>query len=207
MTLLESPIQSTKTIRTTKTAVTAPVSKPDIEVVPAAAVSTDQAVSTREAVAAKYVFATVRISLGFVFLWAFVDKLFGLDHATPAAKAWINGGSPSGGFLKGVKGPFAGVFNNLAGTPADWLFMAGLLGIGVALLFGVGMRIAAVSGALLMVFMWAAVLPIATNPFLDDHLVYAGVLVGLALMHAGDTLGLGKAWRRLSIVKRFPFLV
>lgn len=204
MTLLESPLQSTKT---TVTTVAAPVSRPDIEIIPDQIVSTDEVVSAREAVAARYVFATVRISLGFVFLWAFLDKLFGFDHATPAAKAWINGGSPSGGFLKGVKGPFAGVFNNIAGTPADWLFMAGLLGIGVALLFGVGMRIAAASGALLLVFMWAASLPIATNPFLDDHLVYALVLVGLALTHAGDTLGLGKVWRKLSIVKRFRFLV
>jgi thiosulfate dehydrogenase [quinone] large subunit len=75
-----------------------------------------------------------------VFQWAFADKLFGLDHATPAARAWINGGSPSSGFLEGVDGPFASAFNPIAGAPADWLFMAGLLGIGVALMLGVGMR-------------------------------------------------------------------
>ncbi len=166
----------------------------------------DVVTETREQVAARWVFAATRISLGFVFLWAFVDKLIGFDHATPSAKAWINGGSPSTGYLTGVKGPFAEVFHSIAGAPADWLFMAGLLGIGLALVFGVGMRIAAASGTLLLVFMWAASLPIATNPFLDDHLVYAMVLVGLALIHAGDTAGLGKVWARLPIVKRFPAL-
>lgn len=158
--------------------------------------------------AARTVWAVVRISLAFVFLWAFVDKVFGLGTGTPSANSWLNGGSPTTGYLKGVEGPFAGVFNRLAGaTWADWLFMVALLAIGVALAAGIGMRIAAVSGGLLLVFMWAASLPIATNPFLDDHLVYAIVLVGLALSHAGDTLGLGRRWSQLDIVKRHRFLV
>ena len=41
---------------------------------------------------------------------------------------------------------------------------------------------------------------------MDDHLIYAGVLVLLALTAAGDTLGLGKAWSRLPIVQRLPWL-
>jgi uncharacterized membrane protein YphA (DoxX/SURF4 family) len=92
----------------------------------------------------RYTLAVTRIALGFVFLWAFLDKTFGFDHATSGAKAWIRGGSPTTGFLKGVDGPFAGVFNWMAGSVvADWLFMIGLLGIGVALVLGIGMRLAA----------------------------------------------------------------
>ena len=49
--------------------------------------------------AARYLFAGIRLALGWVFLWAFLDKLFGLGHATPAKRAWINGGSPTKGFL------------------------------------------------------------------------------------------------------------
>jgi thiosulfate dehydrogenase [quinone] large subunit len=177
-----------------------PATQPDIEVLP------DVVAESREHVASRYVFAVARISIGFVFLWAFLDKLVGLDHATPAAKAWLNGGSPSTGFLNGVKGPFAEVFHSIAGTPADWLFMTGLLGIGLALVLGVGMRIAAGSATVLLVCMWAASLPITTNPFMDDHLIYAVVLVGLALIHAGDTLGLGKRWSRIAVVNRFPAL-
>ena len=40
--------------------------------------------------AARYVFAGVRIALGWVFLWAFLDKLFGLGHETPSARAHVD---------------------------------------------------------------------------------------------------------------------
>jgi thiosulfate dehydrogenase [quinone] large subunit len=157
--------------------------------------------------AAARVWAVVRISLGLVFAWAFVDKLFGLGFATPSERAWVNGGSPTTGFLSGVEGPFADLYNGMAGSAvADWLFMTGLLGIGVALLAGVAMRIAAGAGALMLVLMWTAALPMVNHPFLDDHLVYALVLVGLAVAGAGRTWGLGRTWERLSIMRRFPVL-
>lgn len=160
-----------------------------------------------EETAARYVWALTRICLGFIFLWAFVDKLFGLGKSTPSAQSWLHGGSPTTSFLVHVNGPFAGAFERIAGAAwVDWLFMIGLLAIGVALVIGVGMRIAAVSGGLLLVLMWMASLPIATNPFLDDHLVYVLVLAGLALSHAGCTLGLGARWYRTATVKRFPIL-
>jgi thiosulfate dehydrogenase (quinone) large subunit len=84
--------------------------------------------------------------------------------------------------------------------------MIGLLGIGAALILGIGMRIAATAGTLLLVMMWTVVLPPQTNPFMDDHLIYAAVLIGLALVGAGDTLGLGKYWARLPLVQRTPWL-
>ncbi|GAB3159720.1 hypothetical protein [Microbispora hainanensis] len=156
----------------------------------------------------RYVWAAARIAIGWVFLWAFLDKLFGWGFATPAAKAWINGGSPTTGFLKGTADhTFGGLFNTLAGQAwVDWLFMTGLAGIGAALILGVGMRIAATTGGLLLLMMWAAELPLTTNPFMDEHIVYAIVLAGLALAGAGNTLGLGKAWAATPLVRRFPIL-
>jgi len=158
--------------------------------------------------ALRYVAGAIRISLGWVFLWAFLDKLFGLGHETKSAQAWIHGGSPTFGFLKmGAEGPFASFYHGIAGAAwADWLFMLGLAGIGIALISGIAMRIAAASGALLLVLMWTAVLPPDNNPFMDDHIIYALVLVLLALMGAGRFLGLGGVWERLSIVRRFPVL-
>ena len=151
--------------------------------------------------------AVTRISIGFVFLWAFVDKLFGLGFATPAERAWTAGGSPTAGFLSGVEGPFGGFFQSMAGQGwADWLFMGGLLGIGVALIAGIAMRIAAASGALLLVFMWMASLPLENNPVMDDHLVYAMVLVLLAALRAGDVAGLGDRWRQLPVVRDHTLL-
>lgn len=161
-----------------------------------------------ESPAARYVWAIARLSLGWVFVWAFLDKTFGLGHETPSAKAWIDGGSPTEGFLKhSPKGPFEGFYHDIAGLAwADWLFMIGLAGIGAALILGIGMRFAAVAGAALLVMMWSAVLPPANNVFMDDHLIYAIVLVGLALVSAGDTLGLGRWWGQTALVKRFPIL-
>lgn len=160
--------------------------------------------------AVRYVFSAARLALSGIFLWAFADKTFGLGYSTKAANAWINGGSPTRGFLSGTKGWFSGTFHAIAGNVVvDWLFMAALLGIGLALLLGIGMRVAAASGATLMGLMYLAAVPGVTgisNPVIDDHVVYGLVLVGLALMHAGDTIGFGRYWRNLSIVKRYPIL-
>jgi thiosulfate dehydrogenase [quinone] large subunit len=41
---------------------------------------------------------------------------------------------------------------------------------------------------------------------MDEHLVYAVVLIGLAATHAGDTLGAGRTWARTQLVRRHPVL-
>jgi thiosulfate dehydrogenase [quinone] large subunit len=169
--------------------------------------------------AAKFL-AVFRVVLGLEFLWAFLDKTFGLGYATPAARAWINGGSPTKGFLSRVAvGPLEGTFHSIAGAAwADWLFMLGLLGIGIALIFGIGLRIAAVSGTLMMVLMWAAEWPLAkvtsagepsmsTNPIVDYHIIYALALIALAVTFAGNVWGLGRRWGRLPFVQRNRWLI
>jgi thiosulfate dehydrogenase [quinone] large subunit len=165
------------------------------------------ATDPRAAAAARYLLAGIRLGLGFIFLWAFVDKLFGLGFSTASARAWINGGNPTEGFLGSSEGPFSGFFHAIAGTGiANVLFMGGLLAIGAALILGIGMRLAAAGGALLMVMMWVAVLPPATNPILDDHLINAAILIVLALLAMGNTLGFGRAWSAVPLVQRNPWL-
>src|SRR4051794_36389974 len=156
----------------------------------------------------RYAAAAARLSLGWIFLWAFLDKLFGLGHETKSAQAWIHGGNPTMGFLKkGAEGPFADFYHSIAGaTWTNWLFMLGLAGIGIALIAGVAMRITAGAGALMLIMMWSVVLPPANNPFMDDHIVYAIVLILLAGLGAGRFIGLGGMWERLPIVQRFGFL-
>jgi len=150
----------------------------------------------------------LRIVVGWVFLWAFLDKLFGLGYATPSAKAWLDGGSPTKGFLSSATGPFAGFYHDIAGTGwANWLFMLGLAGIGTAFLLGIGTRIAAAAGAIMYLMMFAVVLPPENNPVVDDHIIGALVVVALALFAAGDTVGLGRWWRRLPFVARNPWLI
>jgi thiosulfate dehydrogenase [quinone] large subunit len=164
--------------------------------------------------------AVFRVVLGFEFLWAFADKTIGLGYATPSARAWINGGSPTKGFLSRVAvGPFESIFHAWAGAAwADWLFMVGLLAIGVALILGIGLRVAAVSGTLMMLLMWAAEWPLAkvtsagepsmsTNPIVDYHIIYALALIALAVTYAGHTWGLGKLWARLPLIQRNRWLI
>lgn len=176
-----------------------------------AAVSTTPAASkattlTRDA-AARYVWAITRLSLGWVFLWAFLDKTFGLGHETASADAWTSGGNPTEGFLSGAVGPFAGIFQDIAGAGwVNWLFMVGLLAIGAALLLGIFMRLACAAGALMVMLMWAAALPPENNLFMDDHVIYALVLIGLALVGAGNTLGLGSWWAQTDLVERHRWL-
>ena len=71
-----------------------------------------------QAATTKYWAAVARIAIGFVFLWAFLDKNFGLGYATPSEGAWnfaTGDGSPTFGYLTfGVnpEGQFAGFFNS-----------------------------------------------------------------------------------------------
>jgi len=161
----------------------------------------------------------LRIGLGLVMLWAFLDKTFGLSYSTATERSWINGGSPTNGFLSHVEvGPFQSLFRNIAGNGlADWLFMLGLLAIGVALICGVGLRIAGVAGVVMMVLMWAAEWPLAqftsqgeptgsTNPFLDYHLIYAAGFWVVAVLGAGSAAGLGRWWAARRVVQDHSWL-
>jgi len=164
--------------------------------------------------------AVARLLLGFTFLWAFFDKTFGLGYATTSSNAWIHSGSPTFGFLSHVEvGPFQGLFHSLAGNwLVNWLFMLALLGIGVALVAGIALRIMAMAGVVLLVMMWAAEWPLArhnstgaltgsTSPFVDYHLIYAITLVMIAcIAGAGTIVGFGGRWAKTQIVRRHPML-
>jgi thiosulfate dehydrogenase [quinone] large subunit len=130
----------------------------------------------------KITWLKLRFVMSFIFLWAFFDKLFGLGFATTSEKAWIHGGSPTTGFLAGgVQGPFAPLFHSLAGMAiVDWLFMLGLLFIGLTLLLNKYVTWGAVAGIVMMTLMWLALLFPANNPIIDEHVVYALVLALLA---------------------------
>lgn len=130
----------------------------------------------------KILWLKLRLVMGLIFLWAFVDKLFGLGFATTKQNAWMNGGSPTSGFLlNATKGPLAEFFRGLAGIAVvDWLFMAGLLGVGLTLVFNRFVSWGAIAGSTMLFLMWLAVFPPENNPLLDDHIVYIFVLALLA---------------------------
>lgn len=175
-----------------------------------------RAVVTQESIVtsplARKLLAVARIVIGFFFLWPFLDKTFGLGFSTPAERAWINGGTPAQGYLDNLDPaqPFANFFQTVFSNPfGDVVFMLGLLGIGVAMIAGAGLRIAAIGGTLLMAFMYVVALPwIAggTNPVLDSHWVEALLLLIAAVTLSGDTWGLGRWWASTDLVRKHPWL-
>ena len=76
-----------------------------------------------------YIWGALRIAMGWIFLWSFLDKLFGFGFSTSPDKAWVAGGSPTFGFLNfGTSGPLAEFYQAMAGNAtADSLYMLGML--------------------------------------------------------------------------------
>jgi thiosulfate dehydrogenase [quinone] large subunit len=171
-------------------------------------VVTQEDVVTR--VPARRALALARLGTAVVFLWPFADKLLGLGYATPAERAWLAGAAPAQGYLEhGAQGPLAGTFASMAGPVSDWLFMLGMLGTGLALLLGIGIRAAAVCGGLLFAMLWLSQWPFAAgsnNPVVDQHVLVILVLVVLATTLAGDTWGLGRRWAAVPAVRQAPWL-
>ena len=172
------------------------------------AATTDLAVTSMQPLTSggRHALAVLRLATGFIFLWAFLDKTFGLGFSTPTERAWLNGGTPSQGFLKSdsVVGPLKDFFASIASPASDLLFMLGMLGI--------GLRISAIAGSLIMVLMYLAEWPFAantssTNPLVDYHIIYALALIAVAATAAGDTWGFGKLWRSLPVVRTNAWLV
>lgn len=150
----------------------------------------------------------LRVSMGLIFLWAFLDKLLGLGYATTPDKSWLAGNSPTAGFLKNATyGPFKPFFESLAGNPlVDWLFMLGLLGVGVALTLGVAKKLSTLSGCLMLLLMYLAAFPPKNHPFIDDHIIYIFVLQLLLQLNSGEAFGLAKWWNEFPLVKKYRFL-
>ena len=176
--------------------------------------------------------SVLRIGLGFVFLWAFLDKLFGLGFATcrkvaedgsftistmcfnpeTGSGAWLKGGHVTEGYLVyggNPNSPFHDFFVNLgADRWTDWPFMIGLLGVGLALMLGIGTRIGAWAGAAMLLFMYMTQMWPANNPILDSHIAYIIAIFAIVwLEFSRQSLGLGGWWRKLPIVKKNPWLV
>jgi len=167
------------------------------------------------------VWGALRLALGWVFLWAFLDKTFALGFATGRLEdgsidffgdaAWINGGSPTDGFLQfglHTKGFLVDFYGSFVGQAwVEWVYMLSMLLIGLGLLLGLASRLAAIGGIIWMaIFYTAGAIWPENNPFLDDHIVYGIVLAGIAYVGAGRYLGFGRWWENTVLVRKFPVL-
>ena len=138
----------------------------------------------------------LRLSMGWVFVWAGFDKL-------------VRGFDASGFLINATKGPLGGWFqslgeNNAAVDVINPLVTWGQILIGAALIFGITVRWAAFWGAAMMFLFYIAQFPPEFNPFMEYYLVYIVVLGLLGALGAGRILGLDSWIERLPWVRRIP---
>ena len=133
----------------------------------------------------------LRISIGWLFFYAGITKV--LDPQWSA-----------GGYLQTAK-TFSGFYQWLA-TPGilpitNFLNEWGLTLLGAALLLGVFVRWAGILGALMMALYYLPILEfpkVGSHSYIvDEHVIYALVLLFLAASGAGKIIGLGKKFPKL----------
>lgn len=146
-----------------------------------------------------YALLALRVVMGWTFF------LPGVRHS------WDPNWSVRGFLLYGVPegNPFTSIWTEMA-TEWAWLLTPlnslGLLLVGLALILGAFVRFSAVCGALMMLFYWAASLPLENGFIVNNHIVYALILFGLGAFGAGRIMGLDAKLEQTEIVKNNPRL-
>lgn len=154
----------------------------------------------------------LRVVIAWVFLQAGLEKLF--DGGIGDPLYWS-----SAGFLQNAiaeANPLRGLFLFFAEYAAiiDPLVIFGQILIGLALLFGVFFRFAALMGAIQMLFFWTAAwngglmagFPVDHGYFVDSSFVYMLLLFGLGAWGAGRILGIDRALEETELVKNNPWM-
>jgi thiosulfate dehydrogenase [quinone] large subunit len=142
----------------------------------------------------------IRISLGWIFFYAGITKV-------------INPNWSAAGYLNGAK-TFPEFYHWLASPGVlpitKFLNEWGLTLIGLSLILGLFMRLSSVLGAAMMLLYYFPVLTfpkVGANAYLvDEHIVYALVLLFLGAIKAGRVWGLENWCASLPICSRYPKL-
>ncbi|MBI4433509.1 DoxX family membrane protein [Candidatus Uhrbacteria bacterium] len=142
----------------------------------------------------------LRVAMGWMLLYAGVTKL--MNPAWTAA-GYLRNAATFPEFYQWLAQPEHIAWVNASNA---W----GLTLLGVALLLGIGTRIASVLGVALMMLYYFPVLrfpyPNAHSYIVDEHIVYALVLLVLAAVDAGRMWGLDGWCARLPWCRRYRFL-
>ena len=142
----------------------------------------------------------LRVATGWMMFYAGITKVLDPDWS-------------SAGYLQVAK-TFSGFYSWM--TSASMLPLTnfvnewGLTILGVSLILGIGVRLSSMLGAVLMLLYYFPILDFPyPNPhsfLVDEHIIYALVLVLLASWRAGRTMGLENWCANLPICSRFPAL-
>ncbi|MEE9325314.1 MAG: DoxX family protein [Dehalococcoidia bacterium] len=135
----------------------------------------------------------LRLAFGWLFLNSAVEKLT------------TEGGWTAAGFLThAVEGPFATIFQRMAGLAwVDWMVVTGELLIGVALVLGVATRLTVLSASVMLLLFYLAQLP-PEHGWVSEKIIYILGLNVLAVARAGTFLGLDQLLEKLE--RRYPAL-
>jgi thiosulfate dehydrogenase (quinone) large subunit len=143
-----------------------------------------------------------RFVIGVIFLWAGLEKAVGTGLGTWNADGFLQfgtNGSLGWPFVTGevaegtVFNPTHAFWAGLVGTSASdvikYLVPLGQIGIGVSLILGLFTRFGAAMGTLMMLFFFVAAWDFEFG-IVNQHLTYAVVTFGLAVIGAGNYYGL-----------------
>jgi thiosulfate dehydrogenase [quinone] large subunit len=143
-----------------------------------------------------------RIVIGIIFLWAGLEKAIGVGLGVWNADGFLQFGTNGSVGWPFVTGEVAEgtIFNpthefwvGLVGTGASdviaYLVPLGQMGIGVSLILGLFTRFGAAMGTLMMLFFFVAAWDFEFG-IVNQHLTYAVVTFGLAVIGAGNYYGL-----------------
>jgi thiosulfate dehydrogenase [quinone] large subunit len=147
----------------------------------------------------KIVLLMLRLSMGWLMFYAGITKV--LNPTWTAA-----------GYLMNAK-TFAGLYAWFAQPTilpiTNFMNEWGLTLLGVSLILGIGVRFSSVLGALLMLLYYFPVLefPYVAHGFLvDEHIIYALVLVFFAAVRAGRIYGVDKVCENWPLCQKYPWL-
>lgn len=144
-----------------------------------------------------------RIVIGLIFLWAGLEKVLGsgaggfdasgfLKFGTGGSLGWpfVTGEVAEGTIFNPTHSLWTGLADNAtAMSIINILVPYGQIGIGVSLILGLFTRFGAAMGTLMMIFFFFAAWDFAYG-IVNQHLTYAVVTFGLAVIGAGNFYGL-----------------
>ena len=160
-----------------------------------------------------YAIVALRVTIGLVFLWAGLAKIFGgeafsaagfLQFGTSGSSGWPfvameQGANPTAAFWVGLAS-----YQGAMGV-VNFLIPYGELAIGLALIAGLATRFAGAMGFLMMGFITIAAWSFALGVF-NETVVLAIASLVLGIIRAGDVYGIDAIVDAHPIVKRTPVL-
>ncbi len=142
----------------------------------------------------------LRVSIGWLFFYAGITKVLNPNWS---AAGYLNNAKTFTDFYHWLASPSVIHYTNFFN---EW----GLTLIGAALILGIFVRLSSTLGALMMALYYFPVLvfpKVGANAYIvDDHIIYALVLLFLGAVRAGRYFGLENWCSSLPICSRYPAL-